>query len=235
MLCISSAVQQLCVVCSGPGEWVATLNMCNPHKESVSGRSGPGNSYLSQQPHSYSTSQWWAASKHVYFARECSHALAPVSSLIFFAGMLLFMLILTNIKTLLLRLPNGWCGTEWWQPGWHKYLLWNTTASQFPRSRLLDYLSLNKLHYGSYYPGIHSQVKKKNNPKQNKNKNSTFQSCCSHDPRAPCMMWKKEELSNRGRSCKRRGGRFSLATFVSPHCRNNLDWDINQFVPSLQN
>lgn len=72
--------------------------------------------------------------------------------------------------------------------------------------------------------------KEKNNPKQNKN--STLQSCCSHDPR---MMWKEEELNNKGRRCRRRGGRFSLATFVSPHCRNNLDWDINQFVPSLQN
>lgn len=39
------------------------------------------------------------------------------------------------------------------------------------RSRLQDYLSLNKLHYGFYYPGTHGQ--KKNNKTKQKTQNKT--------------------------------------------------------------
>lgn len=189
MLCVSSAVQQLWVVCSGPGEWVATLNMCNPHKEIVSGRSGPGNSYLSRQPHFYIPPPNGELHPSTYIlcmsVNTCWHAHRPLLFL-FFCRMLLFMLIRTNISTLLLRLPNGWCGTEWWQLGWHEYLLWNTTASQMLRSRLQDYLSLNKLHYGFHYPDTHSQKK----TKTQKN-NSALQACClprTPVPSLPCRL-----------------------------------------------
>ena len=37
-----------------------------------------------------------------------------------------------------------------------------------PRSRLQDYLSLNKLHYGFYYPGIQSQENKQTTEKNPK-------------------------------------------------------------------
>lgn len=190
MLCVSSAVQQLWVVCSGPGEWVATLNMCNPHKESVSGRSGPGNSYLSRQPRFYTPPPNGEPHPSTYIlcmsVNTCWHPHKPFFFIFFFCRMLLFMLIRTNISALLLRLPNGWCGTECWQPGWHEYLPWNTTASQMPRSRLQNYLSLNKLHYGFYYPDTHSQKK----TKTQKN-SSTLQACClprTLVPSLPCRL-----------------------------------------------
>lgn len=68
-LCISSEISRSCVWCAeAHGGRVATLNVCNPHKEIVSGRSGPVNSFLACQPCSYPTSQRWAiTSDHIYF------------------------------------------------------------------------------------------------------------------------------------------------------------------------
>lgn len=68
-LCISSELSRSCVWCAeAHGGRVATLNVCNPHKEIVSGRSGPVNSFLACQPCSYPTSQRWAiTSDHIYF------------------------------------------------------------------------------------------------------------------------------------------------------------------------
>lgn len=68
-LCISSELSRSCVWCAeAHGGRIATLNVCNPHKEIVSGRSGPVNSFLACQPCSYPTSQRWAiTSDHIYF------------------------------------------------------------------------------------------------------------------------------------------------------------------------
>lgn len=40
----------VCGVLRAQGGQVATLNVCNPHKEIVSGRSGPVNSFLAASP-----------------------------------------------------------------------------------------------------------------------------------------------------------------------------------------
>lgn len=169
---------------------------------------------------------------NIFCAWVLTHGGMHTGFFFFFCRMLLFMLIRTNISTLLLRLPNGWCGTEWWQPGWHEYPPWNTTASQMPCSRLQDYLSLNKLHYGFYYPGTHSRKKPPKTKQQHFAGLLFTQGPCAL--RAMSTTHHEEELNNRGRRCKTRGGRFILATFASEQCRNNLDWDINQFVLSPQ-
>lgn len=52
----------------------ATLNVCNPHKEIVFGRSCPHKFIPSRQLCSYPTSQRWAiTSKHIYFFRFSFH------------------------------------------------------------------------------------------------------------------------------------------------------------------
>lgn len=73
MLCISLAVSSNWVWCAEAREgmgvgWGSTLHVCNLHKEIVSGRSSPINSFLACQPSSYPTSQRWAVtSNHIYF------------------------------------------------------------------------------------------------------------------------------------------------------------------------
>lgn len=141
MLRISLAMQQLCEVFWDPGGWVATLNICNPHKEIVSGRLSPINSFLACQPCSYPTSQRWAiTSMHIYFLDSShtnthTHTQNLTCSCSLRRSTHTFFLIHTNIHTLLLCFPNGLWGTDWWQLHWHQYLLWNTTASEGNSSR----------------------------------------------------------------------------------------------------
>lgn len=118
---------------------------------------GPVNSFLACQPCSYLTSQRWATtSNSKYFLESFS---THTRTRTFFEHTISFH-IHTNIHTLLC-FPNGLYGTATLTATItsvpaveHKRL--REKQQQMLHSQLQDYLSLNKLHYCIYYPGIHS-------------------------------------------------------------------------------